>query len=155
MVREPNGRGCTRLVRILVVYLNSQGSTGAHARQLSRLRLKSLSILKAENQWRSWAIWQYGTVPQANFQPLAWVTYARYDPAVKDKQSLHDMKRLFALYGEVVPYVYHQCDWLEVGLRGQSVLPGWPTSPSISRLSIRKLFWRKRESCRACTPVEP
>ena len=40
---------------------------------------------------RSWAIWQYGTVPQANFQPLAWVTYARYDPAVKDKQSLHDM----------------------------------------------------------------
>ena len=62
---------------------------GAHARQLSRLRLKSLSILKAENQWRSWAIWQYGIVPQANFQPLVWVTYARYDPAVKDKQSLH------------------------------------------------------------------
>ena len=34
------------------------------------------------------------------------------------------MKRMFVLYGEVVPYVYHQCDWLEVGLRDSlSVLP--------------------------------
>merc|ERR1711965_1040894 len=31
VVREPNGRGCTRLVGVFVVYLNSQGSTGVHA----------------------------------------------------------------------------------------------------------------------------
>ena len=40
--------GCTRLVGVFVVYLNSQGSMGAHARQLSRLRLKSLCMVKPE-----------------------------------------------------------------------------------------------------------
>ena len=69
VVREPNGRGCTRLVRIFVVYLNSQGSMGAHARQLSRLRLKSLCMVKPEINGEVGPFWQYGTNLQANFQP--------------------------------------------------------------------------------------
>ena len=36
----------------------------------------------------------YGTVLQAFFRPLALVTYARYDPAVKDKHLLHDLTRM-------------------------------------------------------------
>ena len=48
-------------------------------------------MVKPEINGEVGPFWQYGTVPQANFQPLAWVTYARYDPAVKDKQSLNDM----------------------------------------------------------------
>ena len=93
---------------------------GAHARQLSRLRLKSFRILKPEINSEVSHSWQYGTVLQANFQPLALVTYARYDPAVKNKHSLE-----------------------------------WPTSLLISGLTMHKLLRRKRESCRACTPVEP
>ena len=65
------------------------------------------------------------------------------------------MKRMFVLYGEVVPYVYHQCDWLEVGLRDSPVLPDGTTSPLISGLTKCQLLRRKRESCRACTPIEP
>ena len=86
---------------------------GAHARQLSRLRLKSLSILKPEINGEFCAIL---LEIEANFQPLALVTYARYDPAVKDKHSLHDIIRMFVLYGGVVPCVCDQREWLEVGL---------------------------------------
>ena len=68
---------------------------GAHARQLSRLRLKSLSILKPEINGEFCAIL---LEIEANFQPLALVTYARYDPAVKDKQSLHVIRYASFLY---------------------------------------------------------
>ena len=50
------------------------------------------------------------------------------------------MNQMFDLYGEVVPYVYHQCDWLEVGLRDSPVLPDGPTSPLISGLTMHKLL---------------
>ena len=43
---------------------------------LSRKSMAKLGILAV-----------YGTVLQAFFRPLALVTYARYDPAVKDKHS--------------------------------------------------------------------
>ena len=62
---------------------------GAHARQLSRLRLKSFSMVKPEINGEVGPFWQYRTVLQANFKPLALVTYARYDPAVKNKHSIH------------------------------------------------------------------
>ena len=44
-------------------------------------------MVKPEINGEVGPFWQYGTVQQANFQPLASVTYARYDPAVKDKHS--------------------------------------------------------------------
>ena len=79
---------------------------GAHARQLSRLRLKSLSILKPEINGEVGPFWQYRTVLQANFQPLALVTYARYDPAVKDKHSNYVVKRIFVLTAGSYSFVW-------------------------------------------------
>ena len=77
----------------------------------------------------------YGTVLQAFFRPLALVTYARYDPAVKDKHLLHDLMRMFVLYGGGVPCVCDQREWSEKGLQDSPVLPECPTSPLISGLT--------------------
>ena len=76
------------------------------------------------------------TVTEANFQPVALMIYVRHDLAVKNKHSLHDMKRMFVLYGGVVPCVCDQREWLEVGLQESPVLPDGPTSPLISGLTI-------------------
>ena len=51
--------------------------------------------------------------------------YAQYDLAVKDKHSLHDMKRMFVFYGEVVLCVCDPGGWTEKGLLDSPVLPEW------------------------------
>ena len=89
---------------------------GAHARQLSRLRLKSLSILKPEINGEFCAIL---LEIEANFQPLALVTYARYDPAVKNKHSIHDVNVV----------ILRRC-----------IDPGWVFGRAMATLDLRLLL---------------
>ena len=71
---------------------------GAHARQLSRLRLKIVWLVKPEINGKVGHSGSTGLSCRP-FRPLASVTYARYDPAVKDKHS----HKIRILYGRSTP----------------------------------------------------
>ena len=57
---------------------------------------------------------------------------------VKDKHSLHDLMRMFVLYGEVVRCVCDPRGWTEKGLQDSPVLPEWLNFRCTAKFTTRR-----------------